>query len=1091
MNIYKLFLFVSLSFVSVFADAHSVQVQYCVNCNGDLRLWVEHWHGAEDPSSTTMTISLDVGGTVTTQTSAPGGGVQNVTPGNLPGCSTPITYATGCPGDQNTYNDWVYYDFTGIPQNVPITFTILSGNTVFTEDGCNMYPLSVNFTIAGVGQIDNQDVCSGEVTSSINLPATATWTNDNPGIGIPASGTGPITAFTPVGPVGTVANIDYANECGTGTFAYTIQPAPTPGSTSSSGGVNSTESCLGTPFNFVDNSSVPAPYVIDGWLWDFGDGNTSTEQNPDYTYAAPGDYTVTFTAESDIGCGSSMTFPVTVNSIPVASFINDIVCANTATTFDDQSTVANSTITGWTWDILDDNSTDYTVENPTHTFTAGGTYDVSLIVQAATGCSSPEVIQTVDVDYIPVPDFTSDSVCIGLATTLTDASAVTNGTITGWTWQFGDGNTGTGTPATNTYPNTGDFTATLEVTSSNGCTSSTTGNVYVRALPVADFSITDACFYNDVTTTNNSSIGNGTMTYSWDFGDASALDVNTAPNHSYASAGVYNVNLTATSNFGCVHSITHPVNIYDKPIADFSVQTVCLDENSDFNDNSSIPNVINGDVISEWDWDINDDNSFEYNTQNPQHLFLSEGGFNTTLIATTAFGCKDTVNLPIDVWPLPEVDFDFVDLCLNDITNFSDLSTVSNTYTVNTNNTFTWDFGDGISGSGTNPTHIYSNHGDFNVNLSVTSNNGCENDFTQVLNIRPLPAPEFASTTICINTPPTSFTNSTTIPVGTISQLDWDFGDGTTGTGQAPTNTYPNSGIFNTTLTATSAFGCVNSITHPVIVYEKPTAMFTSDETQACAPGTIEFTDLSYSNTTSIDAWQWNLFNGSTPDSQNPTGSYTNETEDVTFFDVELIATNSFGCSDTILVDNYISIIPQPEAIFSFSPSLLTINESETQFSNQSINADEYSWNFGDNSGQSNEFEPNHEYPDIPESYIVELIAYNYGQFCSDTAYATVQVEDILLFHVPNVFTPDNDDYNEVWHPIFVAGYDPYDFHVILFNRYGEKVWESYDASAGWDGHYTGRGGLVADGVYIWTIEFKETMSDKRHRHTGHVTVLQ
>lgn len=1090
MKLLRTLLFIFLTFYVTNVDAHSVQVQYCVNCNGDLRLWVEHWHGAENPSSTTMTISLNVGGNVTTQTSAPGGGVQNVASGNLPGCSTPITYGAGC-NQQNTYNDWVYYDFNNIPQNVPITFTILSGNTVFTQDGCNMYPLAVNFTIAGVGQVDNQDACTGQVTSDINLPANATWTNDNPSIGIPASGTGPILGFTPVGPVGTTATINYANGCGTGSFVYTIQPAPTPASTSSSGGVSSSESCLGTAFDFVDNSTVPAPYVIDSWLWDFGDGNTSTVQNPNYTYAAPGTYNVTFTAQSDIGCGSSVSFPVVVNTIPVAAFASDVVCANTATSFTDQSTDGSGAIDTWNWDVLNDGSVDYTTQNPQHTFTAGGTYNVALTVESSTGCASPQIVNTVDVNYIPVPDFTSDSVCVGLPTTLTDASVVTNSTIATWNWQYGDGNTGTGTPTTNIYPSPGDFTAQLIAISALGCTDTISKNVYVRALPVPDFSITEACFYDAVTTANLSTIDAGTMTYSWEFGDGTPLDLNTNPNHNYGSAGVYNVELIATSNFGCADSITVPVNVYDKPVADFSVANVCLNENSIFNENSTIPLVINNDVISGWEWDIASDGSTEYTTQSPQHLFPQEGGFNATLIATTTFGCKDTINNPIDVWPLPQVDFSFIDLCLNDVTNFTDLSSISNTYTTNTNNLYNWDFGDGITGTGATPTHVYGNYGDYDVNLQVTSNNGCINDLTLPLNIRPLPAPNFSSTSICVNTPPTNFTDLTTIPVGAISTLDWDFGDGNTGNGPNPTNTYAASGVYNTTLMATSVFGCVNSITLPAIVYEKPTALFTSDETQACNPGTINFMDLSYSNSTSIDAWQWNFYNGTNSNSQSPSVSFVNETDVVELFDVELIATNTFGCSDTVYVDNYITIIPQPEAIFSFSPTLLTINASETEFSNQSMNADEYLWDFGDQSGTSNEFEPSHVYPSVPATYTAQLIAYNYNQFCSDTVIATVQVQDVIIFYVPNVFTPDQDDFNEIWYPVFTAGYDPYDFHLMVFNRWGETVWESYDASAGWDGQYAGRSGLVTDGVYVWTIEFRETMSDKRHRETGTVTVLK
>jgi gliding motility-associated-like protein len=129
--------------------SHSVQVQWCVSCGGDLRIWLEHWHGTEDPNSTTMTISLTINGTTSTITSVPGGGVLGMTPSQLTGCSTPIAYAAGCPTEENTYNDWVYYDFTNLPTNVPLSFTIISGNTEFTEDCCSpcMYPLTVNFTL--------------------------------------------------------------------------------------------------------------------------------------------------------------------------------------------------------------------------------------------------------------------------------------------------------------------------------------------------------------------------------------------------------------------------------------------------------------------------------------------------------------------------------------------------------------------------------------------------------------------------------------------------------------------------------------------------------------------------------------------------------------------------------------------------------------------------------------------------------------------------------------------------------------------------------------------------------------------------------
>ena len=205
--------------------SHSVQVQYCVSCDGDLRIWLEHWHGSQDPNTTTMTISVTINGTTTTITSSPGGGVVQMTPGQLPGCSTPITYAAGCPTEENTWNDWVYYDFPGLPPNVPLSFTIISGNTYFTQDCCNpcMYPLTVNFIVPS-SSYSNQNICLGGVTAAVSMGTSATWTNNNPSIGLPASGTGPIPSFTAIGIPGTTASISFSNSCATGVFDITIIP---------------------------------------------------------------------------------------------------------------------------------------------------------------------------------------------------------------------------------------------------------------------------------------------------------------------------------------------------------------------------------------------------------------------------------------------------------------------------------------------------------------------------------------------------------------------------------------------------------------------------------------------------------------------------------------------------------------------------------------------------------------------------------------------------------------------------------------------------------------------------------------------------
>ena len=101
----------------------------------------------------------------------------------------------------------------------------------------------------------------------------------------------------------------------------------------------------------------------------------------------------------------------------------------------------------------------------------------------------------------------------------------------------------------------------------------------------------------------------------------------------------------------------------------------------------------------------------------------------------------------------------------------------------------------------------------------------------------------------------------------------------------------------------------------------------------------------------------------------------------------------------------------------------------------------------------------------------------------------TVNVTEELIFWVPNSFTPDGDSYNEYFRAIFTSGYDPYDFSLLIFNRWGEIVWESHDDEVGWDGTYGGK--LVQDGTYTWKIEFKTSETDERIMINGHVNIIR
>ena len=452
-NINKLiitFIIIIISVGQVFS--HSVQVQYCVSCNGDLRIWLEHWHGSEDPNSTTMTIRVNINGTTSTITSVPGGAVMGMTPGSLPGCSTPIIYAAGCPGSENQYNDWVYYDFPGLPANVPLSFTVLSGNTVFTTDACGMYPLTVNFTVELYSDLDDQNICSGQLTPDVSMSNTASWVNNNPSIGLPSSGTGSIPSFIPVGSPGTSATISFSNECSTGSFDFTLLPPLNVTSTESNyNGYNI--SCNGFSDGTIDidiNGGSP-PY-------DFAWNNGLVLEDIDSLIASSYSLIITDTN----GCKAYDTIVLT-EPIPLQASIQssnnfngfDVSCFN----FTDGE--INLNVSGsvppytYLWNTLDTSTSIINI--------GSGNYNVAIVHN--NGCvdsldiylSEPTPLQTT----IILSDVNGYNICNLGQDGFIDLSV--NGSVPGYIYQWSNG------AITEDLNNLGAGTYSYTVTDQNGC----------------------------------------------------------------------------------------------------------------------------------------------------------------------------------------------------------------------------------------------------------------------------------------------------------------------------------------------------------------------------------------------------------------------------------------------------------------------------------------------------------------------------------------------------------------------------------------------------------------------------------------------
>lgn len=292
-----------------------------------------------------------------------------------------------------------------------------------------------------------------------------------------------------------------------------------------------------------------------------------------------------------------------------------------------------------------------------------------------------------------------------------------------------------------------------------------------------------------------------------------------------------------------------------------------------------------------------------------------------------------------------------------------------------------------------------------------------------------------------------------------------------------------NTGVNTYTVTA-HIDNCITTDQVNVYVTLPPEPSFTADVTSGCSPLKVSFTNT----TTPSGAYcLWEFGDGST---STGCGVTTHIFEESGLYDVTLTVTSTEGCVGTSVKQNYIDVKSSPIASFSANPEIATLSHPTVDFTNTSINAHSYLWDFGDDSPTSSIVNPTHKYSEEEDKdYIVTLVAYNADGDCTDTVRAVIKVIDELIYYVPNTFTPDGDDYNETFKPIFTSGFDVLEYKLFIYNRWGETLFESHNSEIGWDGTYNGQ--IIKDGTYIWKIEFKETMTDKHYTKMGHVTIIR
>lgn len=673
-----------------------------------------------------------------------------------------------------------------------------------------------------------------------------------------------------------------------------------------------------------------------GYIWDFGDGQSSTLSNPQHVFSTPGSYCVKLIAINASGCRQIkiQSNCITVHPSPVAT-----ISANQSSTCDSTSTFqffsSGTGLTSWEWDFGDGNTS--TQPSASHQYGSTGSFQVSLVTTNTFGCLDTTSFNSlVTIGPNLVPSFTIDdsSGCAPLDVQF--ECTVPN--ATSWQWDFGDGTSSTSSQPSHTYSNAGSFSVTLTVTTQSGCNGSITLTDLINAdsTPFVDFTVDQdtgcapysAQFYQNC---------QGATLFDWNFGNgqtASGPD----PISTYTLGGSYQVILTATTSNGCSSSLSRPqfIRVYS-PRATFTGNplTGCPGMTVNFQHTAASGQLIH------YEWDFGDGTTGT--GQNPSHTYSSTGSYTVRLIVTHAFGCKDTVvrtNFVNVVVPAGNNTYgDTTMLCQNMPMVFVDPTAGSTSWN--------WDFGNGTTSTSQNPAVMYPGPGFYTVTLNTTMPGGCNHVFNpltvvQVVEYDPVPI-DLNFTNPC--KPYTvSFSNNTP----NVNAYLWDFGDGQTSTQASPVHTYQQAGTYQVSLSVMVGAGCYGTITTTVVVgHTNPILVSDAD---ICLGDPIQFT---LDNPSIFTSATWDFGNGQGSISLQPSYTYPAGGQ----YTVQVITIDTDGCVDTFHVDPVIVNNPIPGFI---GPSHTCAN-SPVNLISTAQNADSLRWDFGDGNS-STTINPTHTY---------------------------------------------------------------------------------------------------------------------------------
>lgn len=639
--------------------------------------------------------------------------------------------------------------------------------------------------------------------------------------------------------------------------------------------------CVGGTVTFNNLTTGATAY-----LWEFGDGGSTGATNPTYTYNTSGVYTVTLHAYNN-GCEGSYQIQDMITVLPpTALFDSEFNCVNPLlVTFDDAGTIG---ATSQTWDFGDGNTS--TLSAPTHTYSATGAYNVTLITfNSVSGCSDTitHPIEVVD----PVAGFVANDTAICRHDSITFQASYT-ALATQYNWYIGSlAYIDSPSVIGHRFPQNGIYTVSVVIYDIHGCRDTATRTNYILvATPEAEFTAVPpvGCTPLQVQFTDNSThvAGTHSVTRGWDFGNGTMTIVNTPGTSStYPVAGLYDISMIVTNNIGCSDTLEKQDYVDARqPVAAFYVNdtTACIGQPLSFS------NTSNGTSLSA-SWDFGDGTtSLQYN---PTHTYAATGSYTVRLIVIDPTGCTDTlIKTAYISISKPDASFTISDtlaICppLNAI--FTNTTTGGATYT--------WAFGNSTTSILQNPSSVYTDPGFYSITMIAMDIHGCKDTAygtTHVLGyaggLSYTPLDGCAPATV-------QFTATLT----NVPSLVWDFNDGTTApvsSSATTTHTYVTPGAYVPKLILSDGMGCLNSSDGlDTIKIDGVKAGFITSP--LCEKTPISLEDTSYSFFSDVVSWQWDFNNGAQVSNQqdplfsvNSPGTYT----------VTLITVNANGCADTL-----------------------------------------------------------------------------------------------------------------------------------------------------------------------------------------------